>query len=141
MSVVQQKKVVTSFIQHQGMILLLRRSEKVGSYKGKWAGVSGYLEATSPLEQALKEINEEIGLNELQVDLVNSGEPLEVLDKQLNICWVVYPFLFDTAVPEKISLDWEHVEMQWVKPKEFRHIATVPKLAEAYERCLLNHER
>lgn len=137
MIVVQPKKVVTSFIRHQGMILLLRRSEKVGSYKGKWAGVSGYLEATSPLEQALKEIYEEIGLNELQVDFVNSGKPLEVFDKQLCVCWVVYPFLFDTAVPEKISLDWEHVEMQWVEPKALQHLDTVPKLAETYERCLL----
>ena len=101
MSTVKQIKVVTSFIRHQGKILLLRRSKKVGSYKGKWAGVSGYLEEISPLKQALKEIFEETGLNESQVALICSGTPLEVLDRKLETCWLVYPFLFETETPEK----------------------------------------
>ena len=64
---VKFKKVVTSFIRHRGKILVLRRSEKVGTYKGKWAGVSGYLEDPTPLAQALREINEETGLTGSEV--------------------------------------------------------------------------
>jgi 8-oxo-dGTP pyrophosphatase MutT (NUDIX family) len=136
MTVMKINKVVTSFIRHQGKILLLRRSKKVGTYKGKWAGVSGYLEEGSAIAQALKEIYEETGLAESQVTLVNSAKPLEVLDPKLGTCWLVYPFLFETAVPEKIKLDWEHVEMRWVDAVMLKHLPTVPKLAETYERCL-----
>ena len=131
--------MVTSFIQYQGKILLLRRGKKVGSYKGKWAGVSGYLEESSPLVQALKEIYEETGLSESEVSLISSGRPLEVLDQKLGTCWLVHPFLFETDAQEKIRLDWEHVEMQWVEPAAIQKFSTVPKLKEAYERCLYNN--
>ncbi|MBW2467627.1 MAG: NUDIX pyrophosphatase [Deltaproteobacteria bacterium] len=140
MTALKQKKVVTSFIRHRGKILLLRRSSKVGTYKGRWAGVSGYLEVSSPLVQALKEIYEETGLTESQVTLVSSGKPLEVPDQKLGVCWLVHPFLFETNEPEKIKLDWEHVEVQWVEPALLRQLSTVPKLAEAYERCGYDNE-
>jgi predicted aconitase with swiveling domain len=38
------KNVATSVITHKGKVLLLKRSEDVGTYKGKWACVSGYVE-------------------------------------------------------------------------------------------------
>lgn len=140
MTAMEQKKVVTSFIRHRDRILLLRRSGRVGTYRGKWAGVSGYLEESTPLAQALKEIYEETGLEESQVTLVSSGRPLEVSDKKLGTCWLVHPFLFETGAPEKIKLDWEHVEMRWVAPTELRLLSTVPKLAEAYEGCMPDKE-
>ena len=129
------KKVVTAFIRHGGRILLLRRSRKVGSYRGKWAGVSGYLEQNEPLVQALTEIREETGLSETDVVLVKAGTPLEVADHGLGVCWIVYPFLFETETPAKIQLDWEHVDMQWAAPDELGRLDTVPRLAEAYMQC------
>jgi 8-oxo-dGTP diphosphatase len=49
----QEKKVVTCFLESNGAILILRRSELVGSYQGRWAGVSGYIEQeNTPDEQA-----------------------------------------------------------------------------------------
>ena len=48
--------------------------------KGMWGGISGYLENEDPLVQALKEIREESGLLESQVDLLRSAEPLEARD-------------------------------------------------------------
>ena len=62
-------KVVTIFLIHEGKILLLKRSTNVRTMKGMWAGISGYLENEDPLIQALKEIREESGLSESQVDL------------------------------------------------------------------------
>jgi len=130
-----QKKVVTAFIRHKDKVLLLKRSKKVKSYSGKWAGVSGYIENISPFDQALKEIYEETGLRKSQVVLVNSGKPFEVVDRKLATSWLVHPFLFETVAPDKIKLDWEHVQMQWVTPDMLLKLPTVPKLAEAYERC------
>lgn len=132
----RQKKVVTSFIRHRGKLLLLRRSSKVRTYQGRWAGISGYLEESTPLAQALKEIYEETGLDEKDVQLFNAGAPFEVIDHEMDISWMVHPFLFDTDAPEKIKLDWEHVALQWVKPHMLKQLPTVPMLAEAYKRCL-----
>jgi hypothetical protein len=57
--------VVTSFLQNpKGEILLLRRSDKVGTFRGRWAGVSGFLEEPTPEGQARKEILEETGLKD-----------------------------------------------------------------------------
>ena len=53
----QEKRVVTCFLESANEILILRRSEQVGSYRGRWAGVSGYIETTAD-EQALVEIEE-----------------------------------------------------------------------------------
>ena len=43
----QEKRVVTCFLESEGEILILYRSEQVGSYQGRWAGVSGYVETTA----------------------------------------------------------------------------------------------
>ncbi|MFC6726725.1 initiation factor 2B, partial [Halobium palmae] len=36
--------VVTAFLRHRGDVLLVRRSDEVGTYRGKWGGVSGFVE-------------------------------------------------------------------------------------------------
>jgi ADP-ribose pyrophosphatase YjhB (NUDIX family) len=70
--------VVTVFLTHRSKILVLKRSGEVGTYKGHWAGVSGYLESNNALAQALTEMAEEVGLGEKDVTLLKAGKPLEV---------------------------------------------------------------
>lgn len=134
------KHVVTVFLRNSGRILVLRRSGKVGTYRGKWAGISGYVER-EPLQQAYIEIEEEAGIDRRDIRLVATGEPLEVEDPALETLWIVHPFLFDIASPERVRTDWEHVEAKWVPPEEVRHLDTVPGLAEALERVLKSHEQ
>jgi ribose 1,5-bisphosphate isomerase len=125
---------VTSFLQHEQRILLLRRSSKVGSYQGKWAGVSRYLEEDEdPLQRARVEIEEEVGLNSAQATLVRSGELLRAFDGQKDTVWIVHPFLFEIR-ELKIQLDWEHTESKWIEADELSSYETVPKLKEAFER-------
>jgi translation initiation factor 2B subunit (eIF-2B alpha/beta/delta family)/ADP-ribose pyrophosphatase YjhB (NUDIX family) len=128
------KKVVTSFLQSDSQILLLRRSEKVGTYRRRWAGVSGYVEQSErPLQRAMIEIAEEVGVGAEQVSLVRAGEPLRVLDEEAQIIWVIFPFLFETH-DTTISIDWEHTEYKWVDPDTLQSFEIVPKLREAFER-------
>lgn len=116
--------------------MIMRRSTRVGSYRGRWSGVSGYLEDPTPLDQALREIREETGLTPERVRLKRSGSPLEVAAPEIETLWVVHPFLFEIDDPESIQLDWENTETRWVEPCEIGTYDTVPKLAEALERCL-----
>ena len=113
---------------------MLKRSDKVRTYKGHWAGVSGYLESADPLKQAYEEMFEEMGLDREDVSLVKMGKPLEVVDPVEEHTWRVHPFLFAVQSPDKIRLDWENVDMRWVFPEEIVQLQTVPALKEALER-------
>ena len=132
---VETVHVVTAFLRHDGRILLLRRSERVGSYRGCWAAVSGYLEEPAPLAQALREIEEETGIPAAAVALVAEGPPLVVDDESLRRRWVVHPFLFDLASPPTVRLDWEHSALRWAHPAELASLPTVPRLADALAAC------
>ncbi len=129
--------VVTAFIRSHGKILLLQRSQKVGSYRGCWAGVSGYLEQETALQQALTEIREETGLRTDQVALDVEAIVLAVQDNDLNRCWRVHPFLFELRdETAEIRIDWEHDHYQWLEPEKMCSLETVPLLIEAYQRCV-----
>lgn len=131
----EERYVVTCFLEYDNKILLLRRSERVGVYRGRWAGVSGYIEeGNTPYEQALEEIREETGLGGEDIQLVREGELLEVIDEEIGRKWIVHPFRFRVIRPEKIKIDWEHTEMKWIDPEEIAEYETVPKLAETWER-------
>jgi 8-oxo-dGTP pyrophosphatase MutT (NUDIX family) len=131
----EEKHVVTCFLQHNNKILILKRSPKVGSYQGRWAGVSGYVE-TSDIEQAFTEIKEETGLDKDEVELQAKGELLQVVDNKLGRIWVIHPFLFKVKSPEKIGIDWEHTEMKWIKPQELTNYETVPGLKDALDQVI-----
>jgi 8-oxo-dGTP diphosphatase len=131
----QEKRVVTCFLESGGEILILRRSGEVGSYRGRWAGVSGYIESSAD-EQALTEIEEETNLRRGEVKLIKKGEPLAVEDEGLGIRWVVHPYLFRIKDRDKIRIDWEHKEARWIKPEDIDNYPTVPKLKEALSRVL-----
>ena len=135
-SIYPLREVITVFLSHGGKILVVKRSAKVGTYQGRWSGVSGYLERTDPLDQAYTEIAEEVGLGGDQVTLVRRGVPLEVVDHVQGRVWRVHPFLFAVRDPEQLRLDWENTEMRWINPSEVSRLHTVPGLAEVLERVL-----
>jgi 8-oxo-dGTP diphosphatase len=133
--VFQQRSVVTSFLEHSGKILLLRRSDRVRTYMGRWAGVSGTIEpGRTPEEQARAEIFEETALTSDDIHLLASGDPLTVEDASIGRRFVVHPFRFAVLHPERIRTDWEHVETRWIDPAELASYETVPRLVETWER-------
>ena len=129
--------VVTCFLLQRSpggdLVLLVRRSERVRTYRGAWAGVSGYLEqGVTPLEQAYTEIREETGLDRDGVRLLNEGMPLPVEDREQGLSWVVHPFLFVLDDPTAIRTDWEATDHTWVRPADLASYSAVPMLAEAF---------
>ncbi|MGQ9675277.1 MAG: NUDIX domain-containing protein [Chloroflexota bacterium] len=129
----EEKHVVVVFLESDGRIALWRRSDRVGHYRGCWAGIAGYLEpGANPLQQAMVEITEEAGLQASEVELVGTGEVVEVVDPEVDRKWLVHPFLFRTTVPGAVRLDWEHVDLKWITPSELDRFETVPGLRAAW---------
>lgn len=105
--------VVTAFLRNRGEVLLLCRSDAVGTYAGQWGGISGFAEG-NPDEQVHVEIAEEAGLEE-RVSLVRTGRELRVIDEELDREWVVHPYLFDCE-SRAVELSEEHDAFEWVSP-------------------------
>lgn len=128
-------KIVTSFIRDNKKLLLLKRSNKVKSMKGLWAGISGIIEKNEePLTRAKIEIFEEVGITEDKITLVKSAEEMRVNSPQYqNHEWEIFPFLFEVKNPT-IKLNWENSDFKWITLEELENYETVPSL----EKVLLN---
>ena len=128
--------VVTVFLEHDGKILILRRSQKTKTMKSKWAGISGYIENEDPLESALNEIREETGLTSDKLKLRQIGRTLKAVESDKpGIVWIIHPFLFESST-NLINTNWEHDSYEWVFAKEIQEYETVPKLKEALDNVL-----
>ncbi len=131
--------VVTSFIMHEGRVLILKRSGKVRTMKHKWAGISGYVEEGEMddiLKRAYREIEEEVGIASKHLRLVSECTTVKVVDEENSTVWIVHPFLFLLNNDVSIRLDWEHDEYRWVRPEDIELYDTVPMLKEALKGCL-----
>jgi len=121
---VNERHVVTCILRHGTKVLLLRRSNEVGSYKGHWAGVSGFIEeGETDIEAAKREIAEEVGVKARTARRHIDSKSF----RNSDTVWTVHPFLFDVKTT-RISTDWEHDEHRWVSPSEICKYDTVPGL-------------
>ncbi|MDD1747907.1 MAG: DUF126 domain-containing protein [Methanomassiliicoccales archaeon] len=119
---VKGHRVVTSLLMHQGRLLVLKRSDKVSTCQGKWAGVSGYIEpGEEPLQTAVKEIEEETTVTGAK--LARSAATVTV--RQGENIWAIHPFLFESPT-DQITIDWEHTEYRWVQPSQMQGLDLVP---------------
>jgi predicted aconitase with swiveling domain/ADP-ribose pyrophosphatase YjhB (NUDIX family) len=125
----EETHVVTSFVENEGEILVLKRSELVGTFQLLWAGCSGYLEeGEKPLERAIKEIEEEVGLRNLE--LVVEGGLVSSRDEER--VWVIHPYLFRSSSRD-ITIDWEHTDYRWINPSQLPEFETVPRLSRTLD--------
>lgn len=133
-------RVVTCLLVNvDGDLLILKRSDKVKTYKGLWGGVAGYIEDDEePYETALKEIREETGLKENDIDFIKKIDSIRFIDfyEGRRYDWEIFPFLFKTRKKDKIHIDWEHSECRWITPSEIGRIDTVPHFKDVVKRVL-----
>ena len=130
-------KIVTSFIQDEQKLLILRRSNKVKTMKGLWAGISGIIEKNeTPLTRAKIEIYEETGISEDKIRLIRNAEKLRINSPQYeNHEWEIFPFLFEAKNPD-IKLNWENSEYTWITIDELKNYNTVPNLEKVLQNLL-----
>ena len=122
-------RIVTSFIKDSDKFLFLKRSDKVKTMKGLWAGVSGIIENNEePLRRAKIEIFEELGIPDDQIKFLKSSAEMTVNSPQYaNHEWIIFPFLFEVKNP-KIKLNWENSEYIWITVDELKNYETVPSI-------------
>lgn len=128
--------VVNVFIRANCKLLVLKRSSKVGNYKGKWNCVSGYLDSAGPLKQkAMEEVKEELAIT-IDENMIKQGEPYEIFDEKIKKTWLVCPFLVDLKIEPEIKLDFENTEYMWIDLEELKSLDTVIGLQTSYSHCL-----
>ncbi len=128
---VKETHVVSCLVRDGDRYLLLKRSEQVGTFKGYWAAVSGYVEdGETPDQTAVKELREETSLD---LDIAKAGAAVRV--RSGDTIWVIHPFLFQAFAP-KIRIDWEHTEFRWLQAEEMKGFQTVPDLERVINNLL-----
>ena len=130
-------KIVTSFIQDEQKLLILRRSNQVKTMKGLWAGISGIIEKNEPpLTRAKIEIYEETGISEDKIRLIKNAAKLRIHSPQYeNHELEIFPFLFEAKNPD-IKLNWENSEYTWITINELKNYNTVPSLEKVLQNLL-----
>ena len=133
--------VLVCFVRCNGKILLLKRSEKVRTYQGKWNTVTGYLDELQSLRtKILKELHEELRIQEKDIVSLIFGKPYIFFDMSLQKTWIIHPALADLREVPSLVLDWEHTEYVWILPEELLHFDIVPRLEESLYRVLKKHK-
>jgi 8-oxo-dGTP pyrophosphatase MutT (NUDIX family) len=131
----RRTNVVTSFLNYNNKILILKRSEKVRTMKGLWSGISGIIENNEiPISRAKIEIFEEVGISEKHITLIKSTKEFTIESPQYkNQQWIIFPFFFTTDT-NSIKLNWENSDFRWIEVGQLKEFNTVPSL----ERILLS---
>lgn len=126
--------VITCFIKFNDKILLLKRSDKVATYKGKWNAVAGYIDENKPLsEKIMEELKEEIGIEKDNIKDIIFGKPFNLHDDKIDTTWIVHPSLAELNSLPKIKLDFEHIDLVWINPSEMGNYDTVPNLDKSWD--------
>ena len=129
--------VVTCFAKFNDEILLLKRSDKVWTYKNRWNVVAGYLDEIKPLkEKALKELYEETRIAKEKVKKISIAEPFDFHDEEIGTTFIVHHVLIELREKPAIKLDFEHTEARWVKKENLGKYDAVPNMLESAKRVL-----
>lgn len=125
--------VITIFVIYGDQMLILKRSENVRTYKGKWNTVAGYLDNPNQTlkEKALEELREELKITEKQIKRIEAGRSYRFTDEKTQQTWIVFPVKALLKKKPVILLDWEHTTYQWIETSEIERFDTVPNLKKS----------
>lgn len=130
--------VITVFVKYGEKILLLKRSNKVSTYRGLWNTVAGYLDEPKPvIDKIFEELREEISIEEDDIKAYKIQEPFSFKDNSINRTWIIHPAVVELNKKPDIKLDWEHDEYLWINPEDINNFNTVPNLKESLKRGLV----
>jgi hypothetical protein len=107
------RSVVALLLTDGDRLCLLRRSRAVGSDRGRWHCVAGFLDdRRDPAGHALVELAEETGLGPADLRSFRAGPVLELPDAHGG-SWRIWMFRAEVR-HRRIRLNWEHDAGCWV---------------------------
>jgi ribose 1,5-bisphosphate isomerase len=120
-------EVVLAVVRCGDLICVARRSQAVGTSRGQWSVVTGYVEAgIDPVEQAWVEVAEELGLQPPELHLCSQLPAVPLTSTTSGKAFVVYPLLFECSSTSDVVLNWEHDAVEWVEPTRLDQPDCVP---------------
>lgn len=125
--------VINCVVEHEGKLLLVKRSKGLRLYPGYWNGISGFLDDDKSIEDKVKEeLIEELGLKADQIQSIKQGPVLVQEDTSINKTWIVFPIhvLIST---DKFKLDQEASEAKWLTLEEARKQKLLPGFDEVLD--------
>lgn len=126
--------VVTCIIENDNKLLILKRSEKMKSFRHRWSGISGYLENNEDLlSRALIEIYEETKIKKENITLRKILNQC-LIEIENNRIIIIQPFFFSSKT-NIISLNWENCDYKWIKEDQVKNYNAVPKLTYMLYNC------
>jgi ADP-ribose pyrophosphatase YjhB (NUDIX family) len=134
--------VVNCVLEHQGKILIIRRSLNMDFYPGLWSGVAGFLDDEKSLEEKAKEeLEEELGINEKDIKKIEFAEVFDQDEPKYKKTWVIHPVLVRVKKKE-VKLDWEAEDCRWIDPKDAKSFDLSPGFDKVLEKLsiLKNHK-
>jgi len=130
----ERAPVITVFVKCKNRILLLKRSNRVSEYPGKWNAVTGYMDEVIPVQnKVLDELEEELGVDKRWIVSMRIGKPYEVVDSDINKTWIFTPVIVELREFPSIRLNFEHTEFKWIRKDDLMNFDTIPRLRTFFE--------
>ena len=130
------RAVISCLLKNGDDILVLKRSEHVGSFQGYWSCISGYLEkGEDPLQTAFREVFEETQIQEDQISKHTYAGPF--YPEAGEVVFEAHWFLLETKTKE-VTLDWEHDACKWVNRENLPQ-SMVPWLPTLVDHLFTQH--
>lgn len=126
--------VVAVLLRRRGRICLLKRSRRVGSDRGRWHCVTGFLsDGTTATQQAAQELFDETGIVMSDLEDFRAGATISLLDEHGHP-WTVSTFTCEVR-DRRLQLNWENDRYRWVSPKSLPRFDPVVWLYDVIRAC------
>jgi len=133
----EETPIFLCVVRHGAEVLLLKRSYKVGVYRGWWNAVAGYIDEPKPIEEHVyQHLQQELGVPPVQVTSLKTGNPYHFYDFVLGKNWLIYPVVVELKDKPAIVLDEEHTAYRWIHPQEISQYDIVPGLYDSLKRLI-----
>lgn len=128
--------VLVIFVKHRDKYLIVKRSNKMLTYKGLWSCLAGFVDDEKSMEEkVIFEIEEELGLKKTDIKEIKTGETYLFVDKELDREWIRHVYLVEITNPN-IKLSWEHSGYAWITTSDLKNYETTPGFETDLEKVM-----